>query len=364
MRCSLSFRSRCAGALLAAAQILAPLPAVAAESAPAVPPAKSSLFTPRRDPDRPRSDLGIPFVSFLLPGFDQWWEGQYGSAGAYTGIWLGSSIYAATVAGANGLNTRGEPVDEEGNKIEKDEDGDGKPDEVQLDQKDVAVRKVILGGLLAQGAGGMSAYQSFRTAARSRQSQGQYGFLTYDETPVDLLKAPFDFSYLKRSSTYVPLAIGAALAGLILSSDPGEDMERTRFNGADAFFTSAYSYNAGTHEEAMFRGWMMPVMYEYWGSPFWSNAAQAVLFAAAHLGTNDMPLPQLFLGYHLGDVTQDDGWRLGEAVFIHVWWDVLAFTTAYHYKRKPLEPEADSILGDVAKARRLTLWLPPLYVHF
>lgn len=325
---------------------------------------RTSVFDPRRQPDRPRSDIGIPLVSFLLPGFDQWWEAQYGSAAAYTGLWLGGSLYASTVAHANGLNTSGEKVDEDGKPIKTDRDGDGEVDDVGLDGKEISVRKVILGGLVAQGAAGMSAYHAFRTAARSRQAQGQYGFLTYEETPVDLLLAPFEFSYLKRSSTYVPLIVGAVLASFILSSDPGEDMERTKFTAADGFFTSAYSYNAGTHEEALFRGWIMPVMYEYWGSEFWSNAAQSVLFAAAHLNTNSVPVAQLFLGYHLGDVTQDDGWRLGEAVFIHAWWDVLAFATAYHYKQKPLETEDDPA-GDVRVTyRRPTLWLPPLYLNF
>jgi membrane protease YdiL (CAAX protease family) len=114
----------------------------------------------------------------------------------------------------------------------------------------------------------------------------------------------------------------------------------------------------------MFRGWIMPVMYEAWDSPFWSNAAQSLLFAAAHLPTNPAPLPQLLLGYHLGNVTMKNQWRIGESVFIHVWWDVLAFAGAYHYKQKKDEDDADSTDGRIRVAAAPVLWLPPLQFHF
>jgi membrane protease YdiL (CAAX protease family) len=154
----------------------------------------------------------------------------------------------------------------------------------------------------------------------------------------------------------VPLAIGLGLAGLRLVSEPPEGYEKDRLKGSDVFFTGAYSMNAGTHEEAMFRGWLMPFAAEYTGSPFWANVGQALLFAAAHLNTNSTPLPQLLLGYHLGNVVQDDNWRLGEAIFIHVWWDVLAFASTYSYK-------------EVSKSSRAlaavpVFWLPPLELAF
>ena len=98
-------------------------------------------------------------------------------------------------------------------------------------------------------------------------------------------------------------------------------------------------------------------MREYWDSDFWSNAAQSLLFAAAHLNTNPQPIAQLLLGYHLGYVTQKNNWTLGESIFIHTWWDVIAFSTIYHYKQAEPENEAVQRLKPV-------LWLPPLQFAF
>jgi len=299
------------------------------------------------EPDRPRSDIGMPIASFLLPGLDQWIEGQQPSAALYSSAAVGGLIYAGNVEANNGMVKVVEHAD--GTKHDVDAKG--------LDQKDVAGRKYVLGTLIYQGAGGMSAYQSFRTAALTRRSQGQYEFLSADETPVDVFKAPFHYQYLTRWTTIVPLGIIGALSALQLSQEPPEDAgyERTAFRGSDAFFTGAYSYNAGTHEEAMFRGWIMPVMSEYWDSPFWSNTAQALLFSASHLNTNPRPIPQLLLGYHLGYVTQEDGWNIGEAVFIHTWWNVIAFATQFSFQ---------STHSDDHKAAIPPFWLPPLAIVF
>jgi membrane protease YdiL (CAAX protease family) len=313
----------------------------------------SSPFSVLDDPDRPRSDIWSPALSFILPGFDQWWEGQYGYAATYTGVAIGGYAYASHVAQANNLNQDGSADDDAEDETADDKDEE---DKTGLDQKDVAVRKATLGMLIAQGAGGFSTYHAFRTSVRTRKAHDQYEFLAYEESPGDILLAPFQFKFLARPTTFIPLGIGAGLMYLYLHSEPPEDMERTSFTSADAFFSGSYSYNAGTHEEAMFRGWIMPVMREYWGSDFWSNAGQSLLFAAAHLNTNPQPLPQLLLGYHLGYVTQKNDWRLAESVFIHVWWDVLAFATIFHYRQAEDDETASRILP--------VLWLPPLEFHF
>ena len=170
---------------------------------------------------------------------------------------------------------------------------------------------------------------------------------------MELFKSTLEFKYLTRKTTWIPLLIGGAIAGLRLSTPPATYNERSPFTSADALFTSAFSANAGTHEEAMFRGWLMPVLREYTGSDMWSNIGQGVLFAAAHLGTVSTPLPQLLLGLHLGNLTQDNGWEMGEAVFIHTWWDIIAFWTQFQYNSK----YAKSPVAPVVPA---VLWLPPL----
>ena len=311
-------------------------------------PEKDSPYRLRSEPTRARSDLVFPALSFLLPGLDQWWEGQLGSAAAYTGAAFLGVSYASHVAREENL------VERVRQQQLKDQEAGKKTS--SIDQRDDVYRKYMLGNLIYQGAGGFSSYHAFRTAVKSRQHHGQYEFLQNEESPLDLLKAPFNPKYLTRASTYVPLAIGAALAGLRATSALPDGYVRSRLTGSDAFFTGAYSYNAGTHEEAMFRGWFMPFAAEYTGSPFWANVGQSLLFAVAHLNNNSTPLPQLLLGYHLGNVVQDDGWRLGEAIFIHVWWDVLAFASTYSYKEAPALTKAFPVVP--------VFWLPPLELAF
>lgn len=316
---------------------------------------RHSPFRRRYEDGTRNSDFWVPAFSLLLPGLGQWVNGQHAYGAIYTTIALGGYSYAAALAAERRERIERErqeqyertgttPTDAESDK------------ETRLDNKDNELRRITLGGLVAQGAGGFSAYHAFRTAVRTRRPGGQYQFLRYEETPGDLLLAPFDFSYMKRRTTFIPLAIGAALMAWSFSDNPPEGYARDQFGGDDAFFTGAYSYNAGTHEEAFFRGFIFPYAYEGLGNLFYANALQSVVFALAHLSTNSFPLPQLLLGYHLGNVTAQQNFRLGEAIFIHVWWDVLAFATVFSYKR---------LDNDKTKAARVpVLWLPPLAFQF
>jgi membrane protease YdiL (CAAX protease family) len=314
----------------------------------------NSPFRLRSDPDRIRSDFWIPLSNLFLPGLDQWWEGQYTYGALYSSVWLGGNYYASLVSERNDLDgqikRRREAV------RDSNEDSDEEESVYAIDARDETVRKYMLGQLLSQGASGFSVWHSFRSAVSSRQRHGQYAFLAKEETPLDLLAAPLHFEYLARATTYVPLAVGAGLAAIILNSEPQERYEKAAFRSSDAFFTTAYSLNAGTHEEAFFRGYLMPVMSEYWGSPFLANLLQSSVFALAHMSSNPRPLPQFFLGLHLGSVSQRRDWTLSEAVFIHTWWDIIAFGVAYHYKRQEPEGLASVVLP--------VLWLPPFSVVF
>jgi len=331
--------------------VTAPVDALSQASSDKV---ERSPFGLRADPERKRSDFWMPLANLFLPGLDQWWEGQYTYASMYSSIWAGGHYYSTLVADRNDLagqiKRRREAV------RNSDDDSSEAETAFAIDAKDVTVRKYMLGQLLAQGASGFSVWHSFRSAVRSRQGHGQYDFLTAEETPLDILAAPLRFSYLKRSTTYIPLAVGAGLAAIIMNSEPQEGYEKAAFHSSDAFFTTAFSWNAGTHEEAFFRGYLMPVMAEYWGSPFLANLLQSSVFALAHINTNPLPLPQFFLGLHMGSVSQRRGWTLSEAVFIHTWWDIIAFGVAYHYKRQ--DPEG------LALAALPVLWLPPFSIVF
>ncbi len=271
-----------------------------------------------------KSDILAPALSLFLPGLDQWWEGEYRAAAAYTGIWVGGSSLAATAI--DSLKRR---EVESGSEIGTDEG---------LASRDGDVRRAMLGGQMAFAAGSYSTLHAFQNAADSRRESGQYSFMgeqvTGKAAVLDTVAAPFRVSYLSRSSTYIPLGvIGALAAYSVKSKTPG--YVNVALRDTDYAFGAGYSYLAGTHEEALFRGWMMPLIREYVAGDTTSNILQSLIFALAHRGSVDLPIPQLLLGYHLGYVTQRNGWTLGEAAFIHTWWDVIAFMAAYSKRESP-----------------------------
>jgi hypothetical protein len=281
-----------------------------------------------------RSDLVTPALSFFLPGFGQWVSNQYGHAVTYSGIALLGVGYAGNAS--------------------KDIDAYDKNNEDTLSSKNIAQRKMDFGFQTYQAAGGYSLFHSFRTAARYRQTHNnQYKFLESDPEPIDLAMAPFHFQFLKKPTTFIPLLLGAGLNYWIVHSSTPDGWVKDSFRREDAAFTVGFSYNAGTHEEAVFRGWLMPTLREYWMNDTWSNGIQATAFAAAHLNSTSMPIAQLLLGWHFGSITQKNKWDMREAIFIHAWWDVFAFAAQYHVKKQ--DPKNTSV------AR---LNLPPLTYAF
>lgn len=260
-------------------------------------PSQAAVFSiqPRFEPERPRNTSLSPVMSLVLPSFDQWWEGQYGAATVYLGAGVGGLGLAARAA-------------------------KGRADSSNEDLADYTdrQRQIAYGFQVYQLAGEMSAFHSFRTAVQSRRGLGQYAFLTTEETPADLFLAPFDFSQLTRPTTFVPLL---ALAGLLASLKNAN----SSLDVNDAAFTAGISYNAGVGEEALFRGYMMPVLRQSFDNDFWSNTVTATLFAAAHYSQrNRLPLVQGAIGWYLGWLTQRNHWSLRQAVFLHTWWDIVA----------------------------------------
>lgn len=302
-----------------------------------------NLFTPRNDLGRPRNYVLSPLVSLLLPGFDQWWEGQYVAGGLYTSAALLGYEYASLFR------------DEYHEKINSDEYRRLSSEEKENERTHGDVeRKIQYGQQIAFAAGSLSAYHSFRTAVETQRPYGKFQFLTKSETPLEILASPFQFSYLKRLTTIIPLGIIAGITLVSTNTDysNNEDFKSDRLSKSDMAFTLGTSYNAGTHEEALFRGFLMPVLHEWMGNGFWSNTTQALIFASSHLNTVKLPLPQFALGWHVGWVTQRNEWQIGEAIFIHTWWNVFAFLSTYQIKKRDPKAAASPLL------------LPPLEIRF
>lgn len=301
---------------------------------------QSSAFDTRTSPVAERSVVLRPLFSLLLPGFDQYLAGQYEYGLAYSAVGLAAQAWHSDRKAAV-------------LELERSEDYRrlSKKEKENLWVHGETYRQRNLASQFILASGGFSAYHSFRTSVRSHQESGAYAFLTEEESPIDLLKAPFRFSYLKKPSTIVPLALISALA-IFNSSAIDFGYERIPLSRADMFYTGAVSYNAGTFEEAAFRGWMMPVIMEKTQSEFWSNNLQALLFAAAHANQIAVPYVQFGLGFYLGWLTQQNNWAIGQSIFIHAWWDVAALLL--QYQRQKVDPQA--ILP--------VIWLPALRLAF
>ena len=305
---------------------------------------KDSFFAPEEPSIEPQNTFVIPALSLLLPGLGQLIEGQYAAAATYFSIAVAGNSY-----GSYNLKKSLSFTDSAQYEAKSDEFKENLVTHGEFE------RKAAAGYQLAFATGSFSAYHNFRTRALTHQPYGGYRFLSKEkeDTPLDILMAPLRFDFLARSSTYIPLSIITGYFLLSQTISPPEEMVRDKLSGSDILFSATSSLAAGTHEEALFRGWMLPLLYETTNSPLWSNGLTSLFFAAAHLSTVQIPLAQLLIGWHLGSVTQKNGWSIQEAVFIHTWWDIVAFLSIYQYKLR--EPDARVLP---------VLWLPPLEVHF
>lgn len=306
-------------------------------------PARSSVFTPKYNPDRLRSVFWAPLFSLAIPGLDQWMEGQYGYASAYTGV----ALMGYQISDYNRRRLKSEYESWE---------FDSQPEELKENRQMLGERerRLSYGSQMAFAAGSFSAYHAFRTAVPSQQKLGRFDFLKEEETPGELLLAPFRFDYLKRASTWIPLGVIAGLAAMSHGAELEEssEFERRKLTRSDYFYTAGISYAAGTHEELLFRGWILPVTREMTGGNLSANLITTAAFALAHLGSTPIPVPQALLGFHLGWVTQQNNWTLSESIFIHTWWDVFAFLMQYELQKK--DP----------RAAPAALWLPPFQLVF
>jgi membrane protease YdiL (CAAX protease family) len=259
-------------------------------------------------PTRPRNFILSPLASFFLPGFDQYWEGQWEYGALYTGLFAGGFVTSNLVS--NGY--------------------------IQS-----------LGTQLMGASGGISLYHSFRSAVKTQQKNGRFLFLEHEESPLDIAKAPFDFGYLGRPTTLIPFLLAFGLGFLGRSA---LDRQYGPIAGDQALYSLGTGYLAGTWEEAAFRGWMMPVLYHYTGSQMASNAITASLFAAAHYADgrplDALPWPQLIFGLYAGHMVQQNKWTLGEAIFVHSWWNTLVMT------------------GQFLRTGSATIRLPTIHVAF
>jgi membrane protease YdiL (CAAX protease family) len=262
-----------------------------------------------------KSDLWLPLGSAFLPGFGQYFQGDWTGA-VYTGTAVAGFLLV--------LQGTSEIISDLGEDALKDD-----PNSL-LFSESWSYRKIVLGSLAAQGSGFLSAYSAFRISVpRFQQEDGRYLFLGRRESVPELMASPFRFDHLLKPSTAIPLGLLAGGVGYLVNYERSHHRgARWTLSGDDFLFTGAEAWNAGVTEEAAFRGWIYPLAYQYLWQNFWlANGAQALLFGAAHFDSenNPIPWPQAVLGFYFGWLVKKNGWTLSESIFMHAWWDMILF---------------------------------------
>ncbi len=254
-------------------------------------------FEPPNGDLTPRGFIIPPLLSFLVPGADQWVEGQIKPAALYTGGGMAGALFLSQAKKTTPDNR----------------------------YKDFAWQIYFT-------AGSLSLYHSFRTALTTRIPQGEFTFMSSTpEKPSDLLEAPIDLSYLGRWTTLLPLGLAA---GVFFFMTPSKSDETTAASLDDAFYASSVGYMTGVGEEAIFRGFVLPLMYYYTEDQKLTLGLSSIFFALSHGLKLGHFVTAFFFGLYSGWLTQQNNWSIGEVTFIHTWWDVMAFMADYTNHRK------------------------------
>jgi hypothetical protein len=207
-------------------------------------------------------------------------------------------------------------------------------------QRESGIGQMMLGHSMM-----LSTYDSFLSRTKKLQNNNEYTFLPANQNIESVLSAPFKFEYLKRWTTYIPFAL-AIFAGTNTYNRNSEP-EKFELRPIDGLASSYTSYVAGTGEEAFFRGWMYPVLYQNTNSHIISNLVQGTAFGYAH---GPQPYFQLAFGFYAGWLNERNNFDLGEAIFVHAWWDFWVIAAEYARSR--------------SFTRDYNIQLPPLQLSF
>jgi hypothetical protein len=249
-------------------------------------------------PPRPGAEFKIPLASLLVPGL-----GQYLAGSAL----VGAGFTGAAAAGYALVLT-------------------GDPDIVRAEDlpRDPAGQRAFIGAGLTQTAGALSAYDFFHRSLPSLQRVGRYDFVTTHDPPASLLLAPFDVRLLKRWTTWLDLAHTGVVTAVVALTETEPGARYVPFLARDGLFVGSFSYNAAVGEEALFRGWLYPVLHQNLGRRAWlSNGLQAGVFGALHVPrARAYALVIAGWAFYEGWLTRRNGWSIRESVFHHFWYDV------------------------------------------
>lgn len=243
-----------------------------------------------------------PVYSLLVPGLDQWIRKEWANGAVYSGIGAGGLALGLSV------NPRSNRRLDPGTRNDRE-------------------RFQLVGFQMYSTSGFLSAHHAFLDAVQTRPDD--FSFLSVKDSDWDILKAPLQIQNFIRPTTFIPLILMSAFVAFDAHHDHVNRWMSPSLG--DYFFSSTFSYGAGTGEEAFFRGFLMPTTMKWTHSEWGSNAIQATVFAVAHR-INPLPWPQFLFGLYTGWLSQRRGWGLSETVFIHTWWDIIAFLADYSFR--------------------------------
>ena len=239
----------------------------------------------------------MPFLSLLLPGFDQYIANQMTYGLSYTS----TALLGYRISQNNSHKTMNIS---QNNQNEEYRYGLG-----------------TFGRKLQETAGSLSAYHSFKTRVRTRPYD--FPFLKNEDSISEILLAPFNFKFFKKSDIFIPLT--SILVLRVLSAQKVKKYKTSFIERINSSFNLSYLSAVG--EESLFRGWLMPLLHYDFDSPIIANTAQSLLFGLAHYQGNSFPLIQTLMGFYLGHLSQKSYYSLKESIFLHHWWNVIILTS-------------------------------------
>ncbi len=169
-----------------------------------------------------------------------------------------------------------------------------------------------------------SAFAAYRDARNARNNAG-YATPAPTESAVDLAVAPFRWEYLRRPTTFLPLA-----AALYYAATPATDQRYIyhpdRTITRDTLRKGAFvqSEMVAIGEESFFRGFINNGLSDSLGEG-WGLLLSSAFFGLAHEGIGGQASAgqATLFGLYLGWLQQLNNYDFREGVTIHFWWDFL-----------------------------------------
>lgn len=202
-------------------------------------------------------------------------------------------------------------------------------DRVDEDTKTIYTnRTTFLGDAAGTALVDLSFYSGFAAYRDARNALDNEGYTTPapQETLSDLALAPFSWDFLKRPTTWVPLAFPLVAAFTVPRDEryvfqPDETISRDQL--AVGYFGVHEMVAVG--EEAFFRGMLNNGFSSSLG-PYWGLGISSVLFGLAHEGSavQANEIGATLFGLYVGYLQQLNDYGIGQGVAIHFWWNVIS----------------------------------------